>query len=179
MIIGTKRLLELVKDINLVEGLCKRELTNPEGAGFDFRVGEIFTLSGEGFLGVQQRSTPETTSVAKYGKDKFYMLKPRECVLVRTIESVNLPENMIMAVAPRTTLLRSGVALIHSNTAPGYHGKLNWGLKNLRDDASFKLSLGARIALVQFYETTENISQYRGQWNGGRVSSEGKRHRQV
>ena len=49
MIIGTKRLLELVKDpcIRLVEGLCERELANPEGEGFDLRVGEVYYLGNQ------------------------------------------------------------------------------------------------------------------------------------
>ncbi|KKP65265.1 MAG: Deoxycytidine deaminase, partial [Candidatus Roizmanbacteria bacterium GW2011_GWC2_35_12] len=35
MILGPKILLKLVKEKNLVEGLADRELTTPEGAGFD------------------------------------------------------------------------------------------------------------------------------------------------
>ena len=37
MIIGPKKLLQLVKTKQLVEGLADRELTTPEGAGFDLR----------------------------------------------------------------------------------------------------------------------------------------------
>ncbi len=37
MILGPQKLLELVKKENLVIGLAERELTNPEGAGFDLR----------------------------------------------------------------------------------------------------------------------------------------------
>ncbi len=45
--IGTKELLRLVKECNLVEGLCERELNNPEGAGFDLRVERYFRLKKE------------------------------------------------------------------------------------------------------------------------------------
>ena len=38
MILGPKKLLELVKKKKLVENLAHRELTNPEGAGFDLRL---------------------------------------------------------------------------------------------------------------------------------------------
>jgi len=46
MILGVDRLLELVKTEKLVENLSERELTNPEGAGFDLRLGEIYELKG-------------------------------------------------------------------------------------------------------------------------------------
>jgi len=46
--------------------LCKRELENPEGAGFDLRMGEIFELEGDGFLGVEERNTPNSKSIAKH-----------------------------------------------------------------------------------------------------------------
>src|SRR5581483_10071725 len=58
MILGPKRLLELVKKKKLVEGLADRELLNPEGAGFDLRLGEIYKISGTAFLGETERKTP-------------------------------------------------------------------------------------------------------------------------
>ena len=49
MIIGVKKLLELVKEKKLVENLSERELKNPEGAGFDIRIGELYKVKGKGF----------------------------------------------------------------------------------------------------------------------------------
>ena len=51
MILGPKHLLELVSEIHLVTNLSERELTNPEGAGFDLRLGEVYSISGKAFLG--------------------------------------------------------------------------------------------------------------------------------
>ena len=44
MILGITKLLELVREKKLVENLCERELKNPEGAGFDLRIGEIYGI---------------------------------------------------------------------------------------------------------------------------------------
>jgi hypothetical protein len=41
MILGIKELHRLVDEQKLVENLCEREQNNPEGAGFDLRMGEI------------------------------------------------------------------------------------------------------------------------------------------
>ena len=179
MVIGTKRLLELVKEINLVENLSERELTNPEGEGFDFRVQEVYKLGLiGGFLGVTDRRTPPLISLAKYGKKKGIIIKPREYRLVKTIEKINLPNNISTIFTPRTTLQRSGILLITSNASPEYYGELTFGMYNL-SDCPFQLELGARICTAIFSETTENISGYRGQWKGGRGSTEGKTEKQV
>ena len=50
MILGPKKLLQLVKTKKLVEHLSDRELTNPEGAGFDLRLGEVYKISGSAFF---------------------------------------------------------------------------------------------------------------------------------
>ena len=41
MILSALKVLELNKEYNLIEGLCKRELENPEGCGIDLRVGRV------------------------------------------------------------------------------------------------------------------------------------------
>jgi len=176
--IGTKELLRLVKEQKLVENLCERELTNPEGSGFDLRVGEIYALGKEeAFLGETERNTPDAKLIAKYGKEKGLILKPGDYVLVKTIEKVNMPDNIAAICRPRTTLQRSGVILITGATDPGYYGELTFAMCNMGKN-NFKLELGARIVRILFFEVSEVISQYRGQWKGGRVVTK-KKEKQV
>jgi len=47
MVIGTKKLLKLIKEKNLIENLSERELTNPESCVFDIRIKELSQLKGE------------------------------------------------------------------------------------------------------------------------------------
>ncbi len=156
----------------LVNNLCDREKNNPEGAGFDIRVGEVYKLTSKGFLGVDERDTSKTELIAKYGKDKEYTLKPGEYVTIKTIEEFNIPEDLVMYTFPRSTLHRSGVILIATQTSPGYKGPLVFGLKNL-SNYEFTFELGARVAHVQFLEVKGRTNLYRGQWQGGRVSTNG------
>ena len=172
--IGTKELLKLVRENKLVENLSERELENPEGAGFDLRVGEVFIIKeGESFLGEIERSTPDVETVAKYGENKDFILKPGEFILVKTMEKVNLPDNIAAIFRPRSTLQRSGVTLSTSTGNPGYKGELTFGMCNLGKN-DFKFELGARFVHILFFNTSENHSNYRGQWQHGRVSTEGK-----
>lgn len=179
MILGIEQLLKLVKEKKLVENLSERELKSPEGAGFDFRIGELYEVSGNGFLGIEERETPKTKLVAKFeeGKVKKVSLRPKTYYLMRTVEIINLPENLLAFFTPRSTLYRSGIYIFGGQSAPGYQGELTMGIYNFRDKA-FKLEMGARVLHMMFFEVKGKTSLYRGQWQGGRVSTK-KKEKQV
>ncbi len=180
MIIGTKELLQLVKEKKLVENLDERELTNPEGAGFDLRAGEFLKLKpGEALLGVSERHTPETESVAKYGIHKDIVIKPGEYFLVKTMEKLNLPHNIaIHDLKPRSTLQRCGLSFHRAPVHPGYCGELIFGIKN-EGANEVRIELGARFSHAQFCYCGENVRSYEGQWQHGRVSTEGIKEKQI
>ncbi len=159
--------------------MSERELTNPEGAGFDLRLGEVYTISGDAFLGETHRKTADIKLVAEYkeGKTNTIVIKPGDYYLVATIEKVNMPLNLTANFKPRTTTFRSGLFLRTGNVAPGYQGKLTFGLKN-EGPITVTIEMGARFVHAQFEEVLGEGSQYRGQWQGGRVSAT-KKEKQV
>lgn len=209
MVLGPKQLLKFVKTKKLVENLSERELTNPEGAGFDLRLGEVYKISGKAFLGVTERHTPAISLVAKYeeagrhpgvvkttigskGKEDSIaslkqssrmtvanniVIKPGDFYLIKTIETVNMPENLTASITPRSTTYRSGLFIRTGNVPPGYSGGLNFGLKN-EGPVPVTIELGARIVHIQFHEVKGGGSMYRGQWQGGRVTTT-KKEKQV
>ncbi len=175
MILGPKALLELVKTQKLVEGLSERELSNPEGAGFDLRLGEVYKIVGEAFLGETERKTAEIELVEEYkkGQKRSVTIKPGEFYLTKTIETVNVPQNLTASVTPRSTTYRSGLVLRVGNVAPGYSGGLTFGLSNA-GPISVTIEMGARFVHIQFHEVSGGGSLYRGQWQGGRVTAKKK-----
>ncbi len=179
MILGPKKLLELVQKKKLVEGLAKRELTNPEGAGFDLRLGEVYEITGRAFLGEEERKTPNIKLVQKYekGKKRSVKIKTGDFFLATTIESVNTPQDLTINFKPRTTTFRSGLFLRTGNVAPGYCGKLTFAIKN-EGPVTVEIEMGARIVHAQWEEVKGGGSLYRGQWQGGRVTTK-RRERQV
>lgn len=179
MILGPKKLLELVKKVKLVEGLSERELINPEGAGFDLRLGEVYTIKGDAFLGIEERHTPEIELVERYreGQKQRITIRPGDFYLVKTIESVNMPEDLTASITPRSTTYRSGLFIRTGNVPPGYRGGLTFGLSN-EGPANVAIELGARIVHIQFHEVKGGGSLYRGQWQGGRVTTK-KKEKQI
>ena len=172
MVLGIEELHRLVKENNLVEGLSKRELENPEGAGFDLRIGGLYEMSGSGFLGVEKRETPEVKLIAEYkeGETKTVALQPHTYYLMRTVEKVNLPESLLAIMTPRSTLFRSGIYIFGGQVAPGYSGELYLGIYNFRD-AKFEMEMGSRVLHIMFFEVKGKGNMYRGQWQGGRVAT--------
>lgn len=179
MILGPKRLLHLVRTNKLVENLSERELTSPEGAGFDLRLGEVYRISGTAFLGETERKTPTIKLVQKYskGNKKVLKIKPGDFFLVTTIEKINLPVNLSATIIPRTTTFRSGLFIRTGPVQPGYQGELTFGLKN-EGPVTVTIEMGARFVHILFNEVKGGGSKYRGQWQGGRVSAL-KREKQV
>lgn len=183
MVLGPKRLLQLVKKIKLVEGLSDRELTNPEGAGFDLRLGEVYKISGKAFLGVTERHTADISLVAKYKsqitnpKSQKITIKSGDFFLVKTIETVNMPDNLTASITPRSTTYRSGLMIRTGNVPPGYCGGLTFGLVN-EGPVAVKIEMGARFVHIQFSEVDGKGNMYRGQWQGGRVTTT-KKEKQV
>ncbi len=184
MIISASRIIELNEKHRLIENLAEREL-NPEGVGIDIRAGVIYRFKGKGFLGVDERDTPEIEIIADIDKgDKKVILNPEDYVLVKTIEKVNIPGEKIIIekgkepallmldVYPRSTLQRCGIYFMGTKTDPGYYGELTFALKNV-GNLSFELELGARIANLVFKKVEGNLSRaYEGQWKGGRVTTD-------
>lgn len=204
MILGPKDLLELVKEKRLVENLSERELKNPEGAGFDLRLGEVYKIKGSAFLGARERKTPDIELIAKYDGEykngnqpvaklsdrvnkreaklrkaimKKVVIMPGDFYLVKTIESVNIPSNLTASITPRSTTYRSGLFLRTGNVPPGYCGGLIFGLKN-EGQCTVTIEIGARFVHIQFSEIKGGGNMYRGQWQGGRVTAR-KKEKQV
>jgi deoxycytidine triphosphate deaminase len=186
MILGIKKLHELVKEIKLVEGLCDREMNNPEGAGFDLRLGEVFELEGDGFLGVEERQTPVAKSIAKANPscaggeeqkgvadetEDAFVFAPGKYYLIKTMEKVNLPTTLSGIIFPRTTIFRSGIGMFNGIVQAGYSGELTFGVCNF-GQSNIKISFGARVAHITFQEVLGEGNQYKGQWQGGRVSAD-------
>jgi deoxycytidine triphosphate deaminase len=179
MVLGIKKLHELVKNRGLLENLSERELKNPEGAGFDLRIGELYEMQGQGFMGVEERETPEMKLIARYeeGKSTKVELKPRTYYTMKTVESVNMPDDLLAIMTPRSTLFRSGVFIFGGQTPPGYKGGLTMGIYNFRDE-KFDLEMGARVVHIMFFEVKGEANLYKGQWQGGRVTTD-KREKQI
>ncbi|MBT7903754.1 hypothetical protein HN587_07865 [Candidatus Woesearchaeota archaeon] len=173
MLLGTTKLLELVKTINLVENLCERELKTPEGAGFDLRLGNVYQLTGSGFIGITHRKTPERRLVVEYGKDSKIIIDPGQYFIGQTIEKINLPSNITAFFGPRITTYMNGLIVRIGLTAkPGSSSNINFAISN-QGPVPVEIELGSRLIHVSFCKVDGLVNQYKGQWKGNRTGTPG------
>ena len=170
MILGVDKVLELIKNKKLIEGLDKKEI-NFEGCGVDLRIGEIYEMNDDtGFLHIKTRKTPNFKLIAKYKKDKSkkVKLKPEKTYSATTIETINTPTDLFGWFIPRSTLYKCGIIVQGVRTDPGYKGKFSFNMINT-SKKSFEIEMGARIANMVFHKVEGKSNLYKGQWQGGRA----------
>ena len=170
MILGVDKVLELIKNKKLIEGLDKNEI-NFEGCGVDLRIGEIYEMVNEkGFLHIKSRKTPNFKLISKYKKGKSIKvkLKPGKTYSATTIETINTPEDLFGWFIPRSTLYKCGIIVQGIRTDPGYRGKFSFIMTNTSKKL-FEIEMGARIANMVFHKIEGKTNLYKGQWQGGRA----------
>lgn len=88
-----------------------------------------------------------------------------------------MPENLTASITHRSTTYRSGLMIRAGNVPPGYCGGLTFGLANA-GPVTVEIEMGARFMHIQFSEVSGGGNMYRGQWQGGRVTTT-KKEKQV
>lgn len=173
MILGHSELFKLIKSRRLISGLSKRDKKSPVGCVFDLQLDKVYELDGKLFLGIKERETPNLREVASFNRKQksSFLFQPNVYYLVKTIEKVNMPENIAAMVLPRSTLFRSGIILRTGMVDPGYQGELYFGLINHNTQPA-EIELGARFAQIYFVEIKgKPVKTYQGKWQGGRATT--------
>lgn len=179
MILGIDKIVELIRNQNLIEGLDEEDM-NFEGCGVDLRIGEIYEMEeGEGFLHIDTRDSPKYKLIEKFkrGKKAKVKMEPGKIYLGKTIEKINTPEDLFGWFIPRSTFYRCGIVVQGVRTDPGYKGNFVFMMSNI-SKKPFEIELGARVANMVFHHVDGKPNLYKGQWQGGRAFIE-KEEKQV
>lgn len=169
--------------VKIVNNLGERDLNNPEGASVDIRLGSVHKIvGGEAFIetdgeaGQGLRSGFKTEEIYAYKENSdtqdTIVVNPGEYFLVKTIETVDIPLDVVADFRARSSLFRAGLSLLTTIGSPGYKGELIFGLQNAGQHP-VTLQMGARICQAIFYKLESEGVAYRGQNQGGRVTASG------
>ena len=169
MLLGIDELRQLVRENNLVEGLLESEFRNSVGTGFDLRVGELHAIAGKSYVGKDGRVMPETRLLASHLEGVgHHAIGEKEYYLIKTIEKLNLPDDVMAVFYPGSTFHRAGIHIITGLADPGYRGELTFGISNMSAH-DFILQMGSRIAHALFFRVS-GARPYQGKWQGGRMA---------
>jgi dCTP deaminase len=169
---GTIR--QLVTDGRIVVDPWEPEHVQP--ASVDLRLGDSFRVfDNHRITAIDLREVPTNlTSEIKVGPDDPFVIHPGEFCLGRTLEWVELPDDIVATVEGKSSLGRLGL-IVHATAGfvdPGWKGTLTLELNNLTR-VPIKLYPGLLIAQLSFmaldraaerpYGSPELGSHYQGQ----------------
>ena len=187
MVLGADRIVEMIQtgvEVEaegrlvrkpLIEPLAVDQVAGIEGTTVDLRLGAAYRPVGPARLMRETRVTPriETLMDIDHEPDGVLVIEPGDYLLVKTIETVNMPTDLFAYLRPRTTMIRSGLALETAFVSPNYQGYLTVGLKH-QGHYPVEIQMGFRILCIAFYPIDGEAVPYRGVWQGGRVSTDGQ-----
>jgi dUTP pyrophosphatase len=149
-------------DPPLVAGMATPEL-QVQPNGVDLCLDSVWQPQGGGQLGRQIRVVPERHRVV-VGPDDWFQLAPGAYV-GRLVETVALPAQVMALGFARSSLLRSGCAVINAVWDAGYVGRSEV-LLVVHNTAGYAIQRGARIVQLVFFRLTERTQPYAGAYQG-------------
>lgn len=88
-------------------------------------------------------------SILVDNEEKEYTLKPKEFIMVKTLEEVKIPNNMLGRIGEKNSLLRTGLFVSGPHYQPGHKTYCFLRAFNM-SDKNIKLKKGLKIAQIMF-----------------------------
>ena len=154
----------LASEPPLVEGLDQPLQLQPNG--IDLRVDRVQRLTSPGVLGASDNvREPAAREDVPVDKDGWWDLH-RGAYVITYQEKVNLPTDIMALARPRSTLLRSGVAIHTAVWDAGYSGR-GEGLLSILNARGYRLQRGARVLQLVFFRLSSPTAEgYKGRYHG-------------
>lgn len=137
MILVDKNIKDLVSQGKLIKEGYKKENVGP--ISYDITIDTILA---------HNRNTLNETDVEK--KDVYY-LDPNEFVMIKSVELLSIPENILGRIADKNSLIRLGVSVTGPHYQPGHTTYAYLSVQNISRD-KIKISKGQKIAQIIFEE---------------------------
>ena len=149
----------------LVEGYRDLE-AQLQPNGFDLTLAEVAAFADPGVLTADNAGRQLAATVSlPFGADGALHLEPGP-YLVTLNETVNLPRDVMALGKPRSSLLRSGVAMHNAVWDAGYRGR-SQALLVVYHPRGFTLSRDARVLQLVFFALAHPVEQgYQGRYQG-------------
>ena len=192
-----------------IEGVSAEELPSRlEGSKLDLTVEAVHVVrerNYNAYIGTESRVTPETAEIecrdfpvlSRLPRGRRGWTLTEGYYLIRTKESLKLPDWMSATVHERTTVFKCGVLVRSTAVDPGFHGKIVAGLY-VPEMTALTIEEGARVLSVEFEPiiqmqlsslpndapvgfvlstAPECNSVYGGIWGGDKMSTQGETER--
>jgi len=131
---------EIMRHVDKFGLILNFQEKNLKSAGYELRVGKKYAIEGV---------------IKKLTKGKELTIDPFQCVIVSTIEKINMPRFLIARWNLRVEWVYKGLLWLGApQVDPGYCGRLFCPIFNL-SSSPVKLKLREPLALIDFVKTTK------------------------
>ena len=163
-VLGRESILKLIEGLDpLIAGFLNIE-RQLQPNGFDLTLQDVSEYTSPGNLSEGSSELAANRGI-RFDASGWVHLEPGP-YLVTLNEIVSLPLHIMALVRPRSSLLRSGVALHTAVWDAGYHGRSQVML-TVHNPHGFRLTRNARIGQMIFMALDESVSQgYQGRYQG-------------
>jgi len=125
--------------------------------GYDLRLSSEFGIVNSG--GINSSIMDVKTEFYKEESDSI-LVPPHSYIVVRTIEKLNMPANLVGIIRPKSTYIRKGLSFFTAVVDAGFSGRLEFGLYNFNPFA-VSIPIGAGIVQIAFFKAEESLSDYK------------------
>jgi len=168
-IITKRQILEKIKkeEIGFQPPLDKFQL---QDHSVDLRLGFTFMIPKVWHLTTKGRESLDVTHFNKINANQFEIIEleqgqffdllPGEYILVSTLESLKIPNNLMAVLYPRASTNKKGLSLdLTGIIDSGYEGQLVLPIRNNTKSQTVRLYPGERLCQIVFEELSEPITQ--------------------
>jgi deoxycytidine triphosphate deaminase len=104
--------------------------------------------------------------VVELEQGQFFDLLPGEYILVCTLESIKVPNNLMAVLYPRSSTNRKGLSLdLTGIIDSGYEGQLTLPIRNNTRSQTVRLYPGERLCQIVFEELSEPVEAKRSKYH--------------
>ena len=138
--------------------------------GFTFLVPKSWQVTSKGreqlHLDFYAPETPEHFDVVELEKGQFFDLLPHEHVLVSSLESIKIPDDIMAVMYPRSSINRKGISVDQTGIVDsGYQGQLVIPIRNNTQSQTVRLYPGERFCQLVFEKLLKEVEARKSRYH--------------
>lgn len=155
MIFNGNDIKKLIEETNLIEN---GNLENISSGSYDISISSEILRIKKTFKTVDLTNAEQLENMyEKVDISNGYNLKAGESILVSLNEKINMPNNMVGHIRPRTSISRLGIYVTMQHINAGYVGVLSLMICNMSPN-TYKITPNLKIGQIVFEELTDGIT---------------------
>ncbi len=138
--------------------------------GFTFLVPRSWQVTKNGreqlHMDYYSKERPEYFDVVELEKGQFFDILPGEHILVSSLESIKLPNDLMAVMYPRSSINRKGISVDQTGIVDsGYEGQLVIPIRNNTSSQTVRLYPGERFCQLVFQKLTGPVEARKSRYH--------------